>query len=265
MGNEIYKKIEVILENCHFVANAYLSLEISAESIVNLNERINDLSTTIKSALFHQAVIKYALPFTETRTKNGKRMYAIKKMQDKPEFSTEIHKDLLEIRHKLIAHHDLEVIKPRIIWRSLNLQDTSPSVIVEMAISTKTLAHPTGKDDLERFSKHINFVKQEILSDLKDALIEYRAIANEFPSENQKFEKFKETHFSNLNIPDHGPGLELPHANFNNHNWMNVAIPDFKSLQSEFACFQVFKQLNFYENAMHKLGENFYLQIETQH
>lgn len=82
-------------------------------------EMANSPDHHTKEALFQAAIVSYAKPFTETETGQGRAILPVKPLKDDPSFEVDMHKHMMDLRHKLIAHDDFTAIEPKYAWVSL--------------------------------------------------------------------------------------------------------------------------------------------------
>ena len=70
----------------------------------------------VKSALHSAAVVNYARPFSDNP------VYPIKRLKGHPGFDLTLHRHLVELRNKLIAHANSRYLESRVAYQRMELK-----------------------------------------------------------------------------------------------------------------------------------------------
>ena len=101
---------EVARRQCVDHLRALLSIRMAHDYMNVLLGNFENCQPLVASGLHAASVIAYGRPFTPTKTKIGKVAYNIAALKRVEGFDRQLHAHLLEIRNRLIAHADYEVL-----------------------------------------------------------------------------------------------------------------------------------------------------------
>jgi hypothetical protein len=187
----------------------------------------NDL--TLLSAMFCFAVIKYARPFVETNTADGKVCFPARALKSTQGFVVSTHKHLLELRNRLIAHDDLDSIEPRILSLFMNV-GTPPiaSIPVSIVASNMCLAVPADLSSLENLRDHVAACVRGAHGKLQADLERIHQAALDNPAEAMTGAKYQK---------DYGQATPVDGTRFRppdmlRDEWLDLGPPSFSHAQA---------------------------------
>ncbi len=101
---------EVARRQCVDHLRALLSIRMAHDYMNVILGNFENCHSLVASGLHSASVIAYGRPFTPTKTKIGKVAYNIAALKRVEGFDRQLHAHLLEIRNRLIAHADYDVL-----------------------------------------------------------------------------------------------------------------------------------------------------------
>jgi hypothetical protein len=170
MNKEIIKSKEKDLMR-H--AKAFEAAHRSFECLVRLLEICDSDDELIKSALFTALIIQYGRTFKGNERNGRLEVYPIKKLQSKIDFNKTLHKNLLTIRDRFVAHQDWDV-EGRGLAKSVAKGDINGKAfkfIAEQSLVVTSLGW-AKKEVLIDWHKHIESVCSGLLQLTYEALSE---------------------------------------------------------------------------------------------
>jgi hypothetical protein len=134
----------------------------------------------VRAALHTAGVVHYARPFIE---KNRFRKGIINKHSD---YDERIHRQLLDLRNKLIAHSDSDYADARLFRKQLLFTDEKGSVefkvLVGGSLVTQTVHMMEDMALAKRFLTHVKAVATVAHSDLRGRFEEFARAGQQFPA-----------------------------------------------------------------------------------
>ena len=146
---------------------------------------IQDSDDHIKEALFQVAVVSYAKPFTSAETSTGMTSQPIKPYRQMLGFDYSIHKHLMQLRHKLIAHDDYTEIEPKLTWVSISgaLNSNNALIPIQANLRNSCISYPQDIDHSNQILTHIKASCEGTLQLLAAQVVETRRLILANPKE----------------------------------------------------------------------------------
>jgi len=140
---------------------------------------------SIKEALFQAAIISYAKPFITTETTKGKVQLPTKPLQNTPLFEVNVHKHMVDLRHKLIAHDDLTAIEPKYAWVSLvdNSNPNGSIIPFQAHLNNSCISYPQERRDFDKMQAHVKAAYDGAFRYLDQRVTETRKLMLAHPKE----------------------------------------------------------------------------------
>lgn len=164
---------------------ALQSLNMAAGTADALASRWDELDATLRFALLTSTIISYGRPFTDRRTDRGVRRYKLKRIANEPGFDVTLHRHILQLRHKLVAHSDEDFSDARIHAQAalISKDNGEPfKVIAEVGARSTALWLLKDRDVAERWRVHIVAATNAAVKDARGLLEAYFAAARAHPS-----------------------------------------------------------------------------------
>ncbi|MFD0986334.1 hypothetical protein [Methyloligella solikamskensis] len=175
---------------------ALLSIRIAQDSIRSIRGDWEERNIVTQAALHSACVIAYSRPFVGARSKAGNLFYGISKLRKAEGFDVDLHRHLLELRNKIIAHSDYDIFPSTMFTETVG----DEKLPVQLGINVKAMMGIEDRTLATRYESHIGACALAIESELNSDCGELVAAILEHP------ETFAETH----NIAEHS--RELPSA-----------------------------------------------------
>jgi len=197
------------------------SIRAAERYMAKLLEQPPSCDTELAGALHSAAVIAYSQAFTTAHTRAGKVTYKIHRLKKAVGFDKRLHRHLLDLRDRLIAHADYAVL-PSVMDMSL-----IGDLPVALTLKVKRLAGIRSRGLAERYHRHFRACRVAIEASLNDELRELVAEGRKHPG------TFRATH----NIPpaeetvrisgkfeDLSPGNQVAEPTFENEGYVYISL-----------------------------------------
>jgi hypothetical protein len=187
--------------------NSILAARSAAEAL-RRNWENPDLE--VRSALYTQIVVNYARPFIPNVVNGRMRTYPINDLKRQADFDRALHKHLVDLRNKLLAHADSEYLQGRVFHRFLDVAGKGGTVRVPIGVSVRVQAlHGiSDKATIEQYVGHFAAAGPCIDAKLREAL---DALLRAFIQYPDGFEKMDDpTHRETLGAVPAGTEHQLP-------------------------------------------------------
>jgi len=194
---------------------AVQSMAMARTSVIALAEKFEQLDMTVHQALLNNLVINYCRPFVSNRAKDGAtRTYPLRLVAGADGFDRDIHAQLLELRHKMVAHSDDDYLDARFTGEAVVISksdDPSSARKVPVRVGAITIAlwGLSDKAVAERYRAHVaaavGAAEQRIHARLKDffeAAVEFPTVCPALAIEDESAVRVRGTI---------GPGEEFTH------------------------------------------------------
>jgi hypothetical protein len=150
-------------------------------AIERILEAADDWTTTdptnqLTGALFMIAVVTYARQFIESSGKGGRNTFGIRRLKSGTNFDRDLHKQLVELRHKLIAHDDKEALPPALYMYGVETKidgekaERKPIAATLASYSFNSIATPQF---LRKMQRHLLSCIEVLKVELHGGLSEY--------------------------------------------------------------------------------------------
>jgi len=123
-------------------------------------------------------VIAYGRPFTPTKTKIGKVAYNIAALKRVEGFDRQLHAHLLEIRNRLIAHADYDVLLSTMYLQTIG----DEKLPVRAGLNVKTVYGISSRALGERYQNHFRVCLSSIEKTLDQEFRELAVHAKKYPA-----------------------------------------------------------------------------------
>jgi hypothetical protein len=156
------------------------SISAAYRSADKLRADFDSIDREVNSSLLTNICVSYARPFSQ------KPHYPHRFLREQPQFDVGVHKHLLELRDKLIAHSDSDYAESTMHHAIIMLNHTKDDVVTTMPIPHSLHVRVTALDSihsvelLDRFVLHIRAAVAGISIKLDLRLREFLLAANEF-------------------------------------------------------------------------------------
>lgn len=166
---------------------AVQSMSMAHASAETLAGRFDHLDIALHHALLTNLVINYCRPFVSNRGKDGStRTYPLRLVAGAAGFVRGTHAQILELRHKMVAHSDDDYLDARFSGEAVVIsRSDNPSIVqkvpVRMSAVTIALWGLSRKDVAERYSAHIGAAVRTAEQRIRVRLGDFFAAAVEFP------------------------------------------------------------------------------------
>jgi hypothetical protein len=142
-----------------------------------------DGSPDVQAALHSAGVVSYARPFSGNKGHGGSRIFPKNRISTQPGFRDDIHRELLLLRDKLIAHSDPNFAAGRLFVKTLELkfEATDGKWPVGALVMTGTVHTLRNPELLKAYLVHSEAALQGAWITIRDALQEYALATFEHP------------------------------------------------------------------------------------
>jgi len=131
---------------------ALLSIKMARSNVADILRNWDSQTSDIKSALHSACVISYARPFTHSATSKGKITYPAQQLVRTAGFDAELHKHVLDLRNKIIAHGDYGVFPS-----TMNVQTIGDDRLpIALGINVKGMFGIASRDLALRYENHLS-------------------------------------------------------------------------------------------------------------
>ena len=163
---------------------ALQSLNMSAETAHALATRWAGLDTTLRFALLTSTVTNYGRPFVNRHTDAGVRRYKLKRIAGEAGFDVMLHRHLLQLRQKLVAHSDEDFNDARIHAQAAVISKDGGEpfkIVAEIGARSTALWLLKDKATAERWRAHVVAAATGAGKDARGLLEDYFAAARTHP------------------------------------------------------------------------------------
>jgi len=171
---EWFKRENVALTEHLKAVNSFSAAVRSFEKLIDLGATGD---TEVREALHTSGVINYARPFS------AKPPFAKKIIRHHAKYDEAIHKQLVELRNKLIAHSDRDYADARIFKKFLSLRQGSKHIkaLVGAALLTQTVHLLDDIQLADRYLTHVRAAEGAAAANLQTRFEEFAKAAQQFP------------------------------------------------------------------------------------
>jgi hypothetical protein len=195
----------------------------------------------IRASLFSNAVVRYGRPFAQTKLEEGRTRYPLARVNNSQGFSSDLHEHLVLLRNTLVAHDDVSVIEPRLLFKSIKVAENDVTIPIAMAISNKCLSYPESVEDIQKMKIHVEATLRAVAHFLSDDLKELRAFVIANPHEVPK-PSFQENRGA-VDVPVEG--MDFHFRDFSDEAWLVIKEPDFSLVENGFHYEQIRAERSF--------------------
>lgn len=173
------KWFEYARQKCVDHLRALLSIRSSHENILRILDRWGREDPAVLAALHSAAVTAYARPFTGAETRFGKVKYQESSLKGAMGFDRELHTHLLNLRNKMIAHADYDVLASTMYVQTVGDEQLPLSI----GINVKVIFGIESRELADRYLAHFGACMTAIETTLNQELNELAAEAKKYPLE----------------------------------------------------------------------------------
>jgi len=178
--------------------SAFDDFNAAHSAIERILEAADDWASTdptdqLKGALFMIAVVTYARQFVESSTTGGKKeTFGIRRLKSGANFDRELHKQLIELRHRLIAHDDREALPPALYMYGAEIVIDGGSVErkpIAATLASYSFNSVATQLFLRKMQKHLLICIESLNGEIRKGLLEYlseASISNEYSKVSDK-------------------------------------------------------------------------------
>jgi hypothetical protein len=149
-------------------------------SIASLLSNWENPDPEVRAALHSAAVISYARPFSTNRDAKGKSTYSHRHLKDAPGFDPSLHLHLLDLRNRIIAHHDTEYLPAKLLTNNMRLE-IGAEVLVGVSVHIQSLYSIEDQEIARRYSAHFDAAIEAIEAILERELKGYFHAGQQWP------------------------------------------------------------------------------------
>jgi len=163
---------------------ALQSINMAAETAHALATRWAELDTTLRFALLTSTVTNYGRPFVNRQTDTGVRRYKLKRIASEAGFDVVLHRHLLQLRHKLVAHSDEDFNDARIHAQAAVISKDGGEpfkIVAEIGARSTALWLLKDEETAERWRAHVVAAAFGAGKDARSLLEDYFAAARTHP------------------------------------------------------------------------------------
>ncbi len=255
MNNTLHSRC---VNDCKLSIKAYQNLVGALNAFNRFIALWDNDDELLLSSVFCFGVVKYARPFTQTKTPFGKASYPISHLKKIQNFSAKVHAHLLKIRDTLIAHDDFESIGPKILQSCISLNETNVPIPITIAISNKCLAYPVDKLSVSILREHVAACVGGALDKLNSDLTRMREAGLAHPDQAEGGAQYKK-HHGRQSIDVNGSGLHPPDVI--SDGWLTNTHPDFSHIHNGFRYEELRLRRDFHGPERIKLPDGTYIEI----
>jgi hypothetical protein len=176
-------------EKLHLIehAKAVDSFGAAARSFQKIVDLGVDGDAEIRAALHTAGVVHYARPFSNNRSGTAdiglKVQFAKRIIKDHPKYDAEIHRQLIDLRDKLIAHSDADYADGRLFRKTLHLSDglEQRDVLAGACLVTQTVHLLNDMALADRYLAHANAAGEAASAKLAQRLERFVQAGREYP------------------------------------------------------------------------------------
>jgi hypothetical protein len=142
---------------------ALLSIKMARASMLDLLSGWDSQPPTVKCALHSACVISYGRTFVHSETNTGKITYPTRQLMKASGFDIELHKHILDLRNRIIAHGDYGVFPSTMYLQSIG-DERLPIVL---GINVKSIFGISERSLADRYQTHLSaceFKLEELLN-----------------------------------------------------------------------------------------------------
>lgn len=137
---------------------ALLSIKMARASMLDLLGGWDSQPPTIKSALHSACVISYARTFVHSETNAGKITYPTRQLMKASGFDSELHKHILDLRNRMIAHGDYGVFPSTMYVQSIG-DERLPIIL---GINVKSMFGVSERSLADRYLTHLSACESKL-------------------------------------------------------------------------------------------------------
>lgn len=168
---------------CKICIKAFQNVQAALFYMTKLEDLHAGGEKPLLSSIFLSAVIRYARPFTESRTKRGDKVkFGVKPLKAVDGFDLGMHHHLLHVRDRLLAHDDLAEIQPALVASCVFVPRMKKSIPVRINMANKCLGYPSERNTVAKMKAHISAALFGISAETDKALVAYRTATIENPN-----------------------------------------------------------------------------------
>jgi hypothetical protein len=220
-----------IRRNCFVTIKAVQNFRAAKLAIARLLESVESQDDLALQSIFHYAVIKYAKPFTPTRTDTSKVRYDVDHLRTQEGFDPNLHDDLIALRNELIAHDDITTIQPRILSYGISLRGDETHIPTALVIANLSLGYPVSQDSVVHMHAHIHAAERGGMKDLHVRLREFRDYVIQHPLEKAELLQYIR-HVATLETGENG--ARVPPQDLASEEYLNIVEPQFAQIEDGF-------------------------------
>jgi len=157
------------------------SFSAAARSFQKLSDLGEAADAEVRAALHTAGVINYARPFS------AKQKFAKSVIKDHENYDVRIHRQLVDLRNKLIAHSDRDYVDGRLFVKRLTLSNGSEDQFEELLIGASLVTQTVHLlEDLAlaaRYLTHVKAAEEAAVTALGKRLEEFVKAGRQFPGE----------------------------------------------------------------------------------
>jgi hypothetical protein len=168
------------------IAKAIDSFGAARRSFQKLVDLGSNGDPDLTAALHTSAVINYARPFVNNKRADGVRVAFRKNVvKGHTNFVEEVHQELIDLRHKLVAHSDRDYVDGRLfrkLW-ALDIEGEHTEFLVGATVATLTVHTVHDMALAERFLSHIRAVEEAAYTAATKRLEDFVRAGQRFPEQ----------------------------------------------------------------------------------
>ncbi len=180
---EWFKRERLYLIEFAKAIDSFAAARRSFQKLIDLGP---DGDPDVRAALHTSGVIWYARPFVNNTRADGTRVSFNKKLvKSQTNYIEEIHKELLDLRQKLVAHSDRDYVDGRLFTKllKLSIEQENTEFAIGGMVATQTVHTLHDMALAKQFLSHIEAVEQAAYTEATKRLEHFVRAGQRFPKE----------------------------------------------------------------------------------
>jgi hypothetical protein len=175
---------EWFLEKVRELRRDFRALDSVTSSIENVTALIRlwgDSDITVMSALHNMAIISYGRMFTKRKKLDVEFKVDLRDFVSAPGFDGDMHKHLMTLRDKIVAHSDVSELHCRVGFEHASFDELNISFVIASEVRVASLLGTNDIATIQRYLTHFEACERWLDKKVEALLGELLAEAVEYP------------------------------------------------------------------------------------
>jgi hypothetical protein len=192
-------------------ARALDCITSARRSVASLIANWENPDPEVRAALHSAAVISYARPFSRNRDDFGKwPSYPVQRLERTRAFDPSLHGHLVDLRNKIIAHHDSEYLSAKLLISSVELS-IGAQVPIAVSVHVQSLYSIEDREIAYRYAAHFDAAIECIDAALEHDHSKYFCAVQQWPDVLRSVGEKSREQGGEFDLTDGQPHV-IPHA-----------------------------------------------------